>query len=71
MASSILMFLRLPVGIVAIIISMWTLFLIARSLIDTEKWATRENVLFASVMTAYLVFYILTIIVDVVSSALG
>lgn len=69
--SALLMLLRLPAGIVAIIISMWTLFLIARSLIDTKEWTTRENVLFASVMTTYLAFYILTMTIDIVSSILG
>ncbi|MEX0568299.1 MAG: hypothetical protein Q6363_003950 [Candidatus Njordarchaeota archaeon] len=69
-ALAVLSFLFLYASVVAVIVATWILFLAARSFIDTDDWRTRENVLFASVAVTYLAFYILTIIINAISSAL-
>ncbi len=51
--------------VISLVVSTWMLFLAARSFIETTNWRIRENVLFLSVIIAYLLFAIFLTIVEI------
>ncbi len=51
---------------VALIGSLWVVFLISRSLLETNKWAVRENVLFFAIIVAYVVYSVIVLILSLI-----
>ena len=54
---------------VVFLVSVWIMFIIARSLIETEKWRVRENVLFLSLLLVYIIYAIMLTVARIIVSA--
>ncbi len=52
-------------GLISLIVAMWIWFIIARSLIETQEWKIRENVLFASLILTYGIYALLLTIIEI------